>query len=479
MRNEIIGRKEQCERLKACLEQNSAQLILVYGRRRVGKTYLINEYFEDRFAFKMTGAYDQPKKVQLANFTAELNRKSGKKWNAPGNWFQAFELLRQYLEQLPQDQKQVVFMDEMPWLDTHKSSLLPAFEFFWNDWGSTRHNLVFIVCGSAASWMDEKFSRNRGGLYNRHTCRIYLEPFNLGQMEEFLKSRKIYWTRYEVVECYMVMGGIPYYLNLLNSQYSFNQNIDRIFFSKRGELWDEFDMLYRTLFTNSDHYIQIVEALAKKRGGLTREELARETGISLNGSFSKMLSNLIASGFVCEASQYLQKKKNMRYQLSDPYTAFYLRFSKGQNGKDEHFWSHSTDLPSRRTWEGLAFEQLYKAHILLIKQKLGIDEVLSTVSVWSNKGDAELGIPGAQIDMVIDRRDRTINLCEIKFSEDEYVIGKEDEASLRNKKTAFRTLTRCRKTIQMTMITTYGVKQNMYSGMIQNQVTMDDLFHEK
>ena len=479
MRNDIIGRSEQCRRLQTCLEQETAQLILVYGRRRVGKTYLINEFFEGHFAFKITGAYDQPKKIQLENFVAELNRKCRKKWDTPGNWFQAFELLRQYLEQLPQDQKHVVFMDEMPWLDTHKSFFLPAFEFFWNDWGSTRHNLVLIVCGSAASWMDDKFSGNRGGLYNRHTCRMYLEPFTLQQTEKFLISRNIHWSRYEIVECYMIMGGIPYYLNLLDRQYSFNQNIDRLFFSKRGELWDEFDMLYKTLFTHSEHYIQIVEALNQKRGGLTREELAQKTGISLNGSFSKMIDHLIASGFVSESSQYPQKKKMMRFRLSDPYTAFYLKFIKGQSGNDEHFWSYSTDLPSRRAWEGFAFEQLCKAHILQIKQKLGIDGVLSTVSVWSSKGNEELGIPGTQIDMVIDRRDRTINLCEIQFSEDEYIIGKDEEASLRNKKTAFRTLTGCRKTIQMTMITTYGVKQNIYSGIIQNQVTMDDLFREK
>lgn len=477
-KNKIIGRIEECERLDRCMRSGSAQLVVVYGRRRVGKTYLINEYFKNTFAFKLTGVYGQKRKEQLRNFAAELNRKASKKYPLPKDWIEAFHYLREYMDTLDEETKQVFFLDELPWLDTKKSGFLPAFEYFWNDYASTKDNTVFILCGSATSWMDEKITKNKGGLFNRQTCRLYLEPFKLHEVEEFLVSRDINWSRYEIAECYMIMGGIPYYLNLLDSELSLHQNIDLLFFKKKGELWDEFEHLYNTLFTNSEYYVAVVEALSEKKGGLTRNEICEKTGSSKGGDMSKILNNLVLSGFVVVCDFYERKKKESLYQLSDYYTMFYFRYIKNHYGKDEHFWTNSIDNASRRAWEGLTFERLCKDHIKQIKQKLGISGVLSEESSWFVRSDEEKGITGTQIDLLIDRRDCVVSLCEMKFSIKEYEIDKSYDANLRNKIGTFSKVTNCKKTIQLVMITTYGLKKNKYSGLVGTQVLLDDLFHE-
>ena len=476
MLDKIIGRKEEIERLDGCMSEQTAQLIVVYGRRRVGKTYLVNEYFDHQFAFKLTGVYGQKRHDQLRHFASELSRRTGAEKSVPSDWLQAFDLLRDYLESLDDGAKQVVFIDEMPWLDTHKSGFLPAFEWFWNDWASTRDNLIMIVCGSATSWMADHIEHNKGGLFNRQTCRLYLEPFRLYEVEQYLESRNIHWSRYDIAECYMVMGGIPYYLSLLNNRYSYRQNIDRLFFRKKGELWDEFDHLYKTLFTNSVNYTKVAEALSTRNSGMTREEIAGRTGLPENGALTKILDNLASSGFVRISHFYNRKKKDALYQLSDYYSAFYFRYIKDHDGRDESFWSNAIDNPARRSWAGFMFEQLCKDHIGQIKRKLGISGVLTQESVWYTRGDQELNVSGAQIDLVIERRDRVINLCEMKFSINEYVIDKNYDMTLRNKLESFRSMTHTRETLQITMITTYGVKSNRYSSLVQSQVLLDDLF---
>ena len=477
MKEKIIGRVEERRRLEDCMLADAAQLVIVYGRRRIGKTFLVNEYFSHEFAFKLTGAYGQNRAFQLRNFSAELARKQGVRTVVPKDWIEAFEQLREYLESLPKDKKQVVFFDEMPWLDTQKPDFLPAFEWFWNDWGSTQAQLMFIVCGSATAWMVDNLANNKGGLFNRQTCRIYLKPFTLCETEEYLESKEIHWSRYDIAECYMIMGGVPYYLSLLSNRLSFSHNIDNLFFRKNGELWDEFDHLYRTLFSNSDQYIKVVEALSEKRGGLSRNELIEKIKNPANGTLTMILKNLVSSGFVRVSCYYGRKKKDALYQLADYYSAFYFRYIREQYGRDEHFWSNSIDNPSRRAWAGLTFEQLCKDHIPQIKHGLGISGVLTEESVWYTRGDEESGIPGAQIDLIIERRDRVIHLCEMKYSVSEYIIDKDYDAALRNKLDAFRRLTDCNKTLQITMITTFGVKRNKYSSIAQSQLTLDDLFH--
>ena len=469
----IIGREKEINRLNRVLDENEAQLVIVYGRRRVGKTYLINEYFDENFDFRFTGSFDQSTTNQLKNFKMELKRYSGKDIAEIKDWTEAFFALRDYLEGLGNDRKHIVFFDEMPWMDRQKSGFLPAFEWFWNSWGSSRKNLVFIVCGSATSWMTEKIDKNKGGLFNRHTCRLYLEPFSLLETEKYLESRNIFWSRYDITQCYMIMGGIPYYLRLLNRELSLNENIDQLFFSKKAELWNEFDLLYHTLFSNSEPYIRIVEVLSKKRYGLKREEIIKSTALPGNGVLSKMLSNLENSGFIRIHNTFGNKKKERRYQLCDYFTVFYFRFIKDNYGKEEHFWSNMTDNPSRTAWTGLTFEQVCNDHVAQIKHKLEIAGVLSEVSSWKKDGSSD---DGAQIDLIIDRRDRVINLCEIKFTTKEFEISKDYDLNLKNKVELFKESTGTKSTLQLTMITTYGIKRNKYSNYVSKEICLDDLF---
>ena len=478
MKKSIIGRKKEYLRLDKCMRDDTAQLVIVYGRRRVGKTFLINQYFGNAFDFKLTGAYGEPKAVQLNSFASELSRKSRKKKIIPKSWTEAFEMLRDYIEGKESSEKCVVFFDEMPWLDTHRSGFLSAFEFFWNDFGSACDNLVFIVCGSATSWLVDNIAHNKGGLFNRQTCKLYLEPFTLHETEEYLMHRGIRWSRYDITECYMIMGGIPYYLSLLDKEMSYLQNIDYLFFEKKAELWDEFDHLYNTLFSNGGNYISVVEALSKKEMALTRSEIADETGLALNGVLSKIIKNLVDSGFVRENVIFGKKKKETLYQLADYYTCFYFHYLKDNKGIDTHYWSNTLDSPSRKTWAGITFEQVCKDHIMQIKHKLGISGILTEQSSWSVKADKQEGIKGTQIDLIIDRRDRVINLCEMKFSLDEYVIDSDYDSRLRSRVETFRRITGTKKAVQIAFVTTYGVKENMYSGIVQKQITMNDLFIE-
>lgn len=478
MRSKVIGRNTEWQRLEESMRADTAQLIIVYGRRRVGKTFLINEFFDNEFSFKLTGAYNKPRDYQLRNFIAEYNRRTGEQRDIPCDWIQAFEFLREYLSKDTSDRRKVVFFDEMPWLDTPRSGFLDAFEWFWNDWASSRNDLCFIVCGSATAWMITNLNENKGGLFNRQTCRLYLEPFTLHEAEQYLAHKNINWSRYEIAETYMIMGGIPYYLNLLRGSLSYSQNIDNLFFRKNGELWDEFEHLYKTLFSNSENYVRVVKALSEKTGGLTRTEISEKTGMPANGDLTQIMNNLISSGFVRISGFYKKKKKDALYQLADYYSAFYFRYIKDHYGKDEHYWSNAIDNPARRAWAGLTFEQLCKDHIPQIKQKLGILGVLTEESIWYTKGDEDLGIDGAQIDLVLERRDRVINLFEMKFSVNEYIIDKAYDTVLRNKLEAFRRITGCRQSLQMTMITTYGVRNNKYSQFVQSQIVLDDLFHE-
>ena len=473
----IIGREKECEKLQQSLDANTAQLIIVYGRRRVGKTFLINQFFNNDFSFKVTGIFNEPKEMQLQTFTVSLNNYFNESFRPSKNWLDAFNLLRQKLSTLPKNKKMILFFDEFPWLDTQKADFLPAFEWFWNDWGCAQNNLVCIVCGSATSWMVDHIDHNKGGLFNRQNLRLYLEPFNLYLTKQFLIKKNIHWSDYDIAQCYMIMGGIPFYLDLLNKDYSLNKNIDELFFKKHGALWDEFNHLYNTLFSNSEQYINVVEALSAKKIGLTRQELSENANLPQNGFLTKVLENLVYSGFVRSYPFYGNKKKQTVFQLCDYYTLFYFKFLKDNPGKDENYWSNSYESPSRIAWSGFSFEQLCRDHIAQIKQRLYIAGVLSSESSWFVQADENHD--GAQIDLIIDRKDRVINICEMKFSDDEFIIDKDYEQNLRRKINRFVEATGTKKSIQLTMVTTYGIKKNLYSNRITNEVILDDLFKEK
>ncbi len=470
MANTIIGREAEQEILRQRIESDAPELIAIYGRRRIGKTFLVRQYFNDKFSFYCTGIYQGTKKEQLGAFNRQLEHYSGRKWEVAKEWFDAFAQLREYLESVSGNKPIVVFLDELPWMDTHRSRFIKAFEYFWNSWGATNKRLKLIVCGSATTWMRENMLSDKGGLYNRTTRSLYLAPFTLHETEQYLLSRGIRWNRYQIAECYMILGGTPLYLQMLERGLSLTQNIDSLFFAQNAPLTREYDFLFRSLFNEAVVHRQIIETLASKAVGMTRLELIAAARIEDSGLLTKALRNLTDCDFIRQYTAFGKSERGTVYQLTDLFSLFHLRYVKGYRGQDENHWQNMIDSPSRRAWSGYSFEQLCLHHIRQIKQKLGITGVQSDVCAW--KGE------GCQIDLLIDRRDQTINLCEMKFSQGEFEITKQYDEHLRNRAESFRSATKTQKALHQTFVTTYGVKQNMYSGNVQSEVRLDDLFVE-
>lgn len=471
MIKDIIGREKERELLNQYIDSNESEFIAIYGRRRVGKTFLIRKMFGERLAFYMTGMDNVTMQDQLLNFTLELRKFSGKDIPVPENWLYAFNSLATYLESLPNGNK-IIFMDELPWMDTPKSKFISALEHFWNSWASNRSDIKLIVCGSATSWMIDKLINNRGGLHNRLTHRMAIEPFNLQECEQYFEAKGFGYSQKEIAECYMIMGGIPFYLKQMQKGLSVAQNIDRLFFEIGCALDGEFDNLYRALFKFSENYIRIVEALASKGKGLTRQEIIQQTKLPNNGGLTTMLKELKSCGFIRQYEPFAKQKKDILYQLTDFYSLFYFRFIQKNRYRDEHFWTNSLGSGIHRSWSGYAFEMLCLMHIAEIKKALGISGVQSLTSSWRSNSSEE----GAQIDLVIDRKDQTVNLCEMKYADRTFVIDKQYDENLRNKLASFREETKTRKSLHLTFVTTYGVKPNAYSGHIQKEVVLEDLF---
>ena len=469
----IIGRKEEQKTLLSAVQSEYSELIAVYGRRRVGKTFLIRETFGYKFTFQHTGLAKGKTKDQLFSFAISLRDAGYDDAPIPSSWLEAFSLLSHFLKNST-DEKKIVFLDELPWMDTPRSNFISAFEHFWNGWASARKDIVLIVCGSATSWIINKVINDHGGLHNRVTQRIALQPFVLRECEMFVHSRGLEMNRHQIAECYMVLGGVPFYWSLLEKGLSLAQNIDKLFFAKNGKLRNEFNQLYASLFKTPGQYIDVVTVLGKKKTGLTREEILEATHKQSGGLLSKVLEELEYCGFVRKYNGYGKKAKSALYQLVDNYTLFYFKFIQQSENNDEHFWSASIDSPIHRVWSGLAFERLCLAHIQQIKVGLGITGVLSNVYSWRKEADENSG--GAQIDLLIDRNDQVVNICEMKYALSEFCITADDERNLRHKKSVFIESTNTRKAVHITMVTTYGVQKNSHFGIIQNEITLDDLF---
>lgn len=481
MKQKLIGREQEIEALNKYYNSGRSEFIAVYGRRRVGKTVLIRRSVDDQFAFFMTGVHGASKTDQLLNFSIALQKYS----KAPTiclhrNWLLAFHALATYLETLPEGNK-YVFIDELPWMDTPRSGFIAALENFWNSWAVLRNDIKLIVCGSATSWMINNLIHNRGGLHNRLTHHIQVNPFTLHECEAYFAAYNFGYSRKQIAECYMVMGGIPYYMSMLDRSLSLAQNIDQMFFADNAELANEFDDLYRALFRKSATHVAVVTALATKGIGMTRQELVSATDVTDNGLFSTILEELQQCGFIRayepftngRATATQRQSRDTLFQLIDFYTLFYFKFVRNNRYRDPHFWSTSLNSAMHNAWAGLSFEMLCLSHVETIKQALGISGVQTLVCSWRS---AEMSGNGAQIDLLIDRKDETVNLCEIKFCNDEYAIDNYYEQRLRRKVNTFMAETKTNKSVILTMITTFGIKENKYSDMVQKRIVLNDLF---
>ena len=474
----IIGRKGEQEQLAQCVNSGQPEFVILYGRRRIGKTYLVRNYFNNQFAFSYVGARNLTTAEQLENYAVALKEYSHAGITPKlGNWREAFQALKELLQGLPQGQRKVVFIDEMPWIDNPHSDFVTALEIFWNGWGAYQNDLLLIACGSATSWMADKLFENQGGLHNRVTRSIYLAPFTLAETEEMLTSIGCHWDRYQILQCYMVTGGVPFYLRKMQSRLSLAQNIDHLFFAKNAELRHEFSELYTSLFRHADNYIQVVKALSEKREGLTRKEITERTKIN-GGWLTKIIENLERCDFVVVYSRFGSKNKNAVIRLTDMFTLFYLRFVNDNHVQNEQYWTQAMNTPVVVSWQGHTFEVVCLRHLQQIKKALGISGMLTQASCWRGKADDD-HTPlhaSAQIDLVIERADRIINICEMKFSQLPYTVDADEERKLRNRLAVFQSVTRTRKTLVVTYVTPYGVRHGRHTGIIQSEVTMDDLF---
>lgn len=478
MQKKVVGRKEEIRLLNKYAASNRAEFVALYGRRRVGKTFLVNQVFKDRLTFSMTGIMDGDKNAQLHAFTDALDLYGQPVSKPPKNWYEAFQTLRHFLtDKMKDSQSCIIFIDELPCFETRKSNFVNALGYFWNSWASLQDHLLLIVCGSATSWMMRNVIDNHGGLHDRITHEMHLREFNLHETEEYFHEFGFPWDRTMILQTYMVTGGIPYYLSLLDPAESLAQNINRLYFQANGEMQREFQRLYKTLFSSPEPYIAIVEALFEKKKGLTRDEIAEAVKTNANGNLTKMLQNLVD----CDIIRFYRVKnktigsRNGLYQLLDFYSLFYLQFMKSRT-TNEHFWTQSLNTPTINTWMGLTFERICLTHIPQIKQALRIDGIKSEYYSW--RGIDPETLQQAQIDLIIERADRMINLCEAKYSEKPYLISKDEYDKFMNRLALFKQQTTHSGGIIPTFITANGLQRNAYSDYIIAQITLDDLFEE-
>ena len=468
----FVGREYEIEKFNALLSNKRPELVTVLGRRRVGKTYLIKNALKGQLDFHFTGIQNAEKESVLKEFALKIVGLSADKipLQSPHTWLDAFRLLKTYLSSIKKKKKKVVFLDELPWLDTHKSGFLSAFEFFWNDWAADQ-NIMVVICGSSTSWMINNIINNKDGLHNRVTQYIHLAPFTLAETQLFLKAKGAKFPLYDIVQLYMAMGGIPYYLQQIDPGDSAIQNIDNLFFNEKSTLKNEFQNLYRALFDHYEKYESVVRALSQKQKGLTRQEIADATQLANGGGLTRMLKELEESTFIKIYQPYLNKKKEALYRLVDEYSIFYYQFSPHK--KPGGTFVNISQTPKYKSWAGFAFEALCMKHISKIKAALGISGVFTTENSYYFKEKEN----SFQIDLLIDRQDNAINICEAKFYGAEYTLDKKEGLALRNRIEAFRKKTKTKKHIIPTLLTTFGLNHNEHSmGLIDKVITIKQLF---
>lgn len=484
MTNTIFGREAEVKKLERLLKSTKAEFLAIYGRRRVGKTYLIHEFFKDKgLYFCVTGSLNSNKKLQLRKFWREIRSVFPQTYDLqePKDWDEALYSLKELIGNIDTNKKIIVFFDELPWLASNRSGFLPALEYTWNQYFSHMHNVILIVCGSAANWIIKKIINNKGGLYGRLSEVIKLNPFSLGETEKFLLAHNVKLARKQLAELYMSIGGIAKYLTYIHSGESTAQIINRLCFSSQGQLTHEFQNLYQSLFDDSHKHMMIIKKLAEKKSGIPQKELLEKLHIPSGGQVSTTLEELEESGFITTCPEFQKKNRDKRIWLLDEYSYFYITWMENIKGSivlgnDQDYWLKMQSQQRWKVWAGYAFESICFKHIAQIKKALGISAVLTTESQWSYK-TSKNSEKGAQIDLVIDRKDDCINLCEIKFHHSTFTIDQKYASELEHKVSLFREKTKTSKTIFLTFITPFGFYENEYASALVNcQVTLNDLF---
>lgn len=472
----IIGRKSEIEILNNVMRSKQSEFVVVYGRRRVGKTYLIDEYFNKEYSFYATGVAETGRTNQLKSFSFSLIQRYGYILSGKiTNWFEAFSHLIKFLEQKnitrdPITNKRVIFLDELPWFDTPKSDFKAAFDYFWNSYCSKQSDIVLIVCGSATSWIINNLLSNKGGFYKRVTRKIYIAPFSLKECEMLFNRNSFNCNKEIIVDSYMIFGGIPYYLNMLNNRLSLAQNIEYLFFKENAPLKNELNDLLASLYKNHAKHLKVIKALASnKKIGLSRNDIVMKTKI--NGeTLTNILLELEDCSFIRKYDNYTTNKTLHLYQLIDPFIYFALDILEKNNPSS---WLSFLNTPKYYSWKGNSFELVCLNNIESIKVSLGINQIDTNVYSWRSRKSENC----AQIDLLIDRADRIINLFEIKYCDSIFEIDKQYESQLKNKIACFVGETNTKKSVQLTILTSNGIKHNSHSEIILRELEINDLFN--
>lgn len=471
----MIGRTAEKKLINELLQSPRSEFLAVTGRRRVGKTFLIDTLLQNHYCFNLTGIQDGDMRKQLINFAVKLTEYAeSPTLNVPTNWQFAFFELKRYLQTLPKDRKQVIFIDELPWVYTPRSGFIQLLAHFWNDYLSKEPHFLLVICGSATSWITKKVINDPGGLHNRITENIHLHPFSIRETNQFLQAKGLHLNTTELTRIYMSLGGIPFYLEKLRKGESFSVAIERLCFSPNGSLRNEYNNLFKALFSNAEIHQKIVATLARFPYGIDRKKLATANPDISTGSLQRCLEELLLSDFVVEITPFNKKKRGSRYRLVDEYSLFYHQFIESVRTYTAGMWQQLAASQSYKIWAGYAFETFCLRHVDVIKEVLGIRAVYTEVSSLFIAGDQQR--TGLQIDLILDRKDATINLCEIKFHASEYKIDKREYQKLLRKRADFIQFTKTKKQVFLTFITNHGVYKNAYATeLVAAEITLADL----
>lgn len=472
----FVGREAETQKLHEIMEADEPTFLAVYGRRRVGKTYFLKQKLNPWLVFEMSGLYKGTNKQHLNEFAQKLAvaKKISVPIATPASWLGAFKLLITALEEMPKKKKKAIFFDELPWLNTPKSGFLTGLEYFWNSWASLRSDIALVVCGSAASWMIKHVVRNKGGLHNWITHQIKMQPFTLSETETFVTQVNSGLDRYQMLQLYMAFGGIPHYLMEVKPGKSATQIIDEVCFSPQGLLKDEFTALYESLFSNASVHIQVIRALAKKHIGMSRSELIAATGLPNAGSTTRVLEELEESDFILKTYPFGKLKRDALYRVADLFSLFYIRFMESGKTTGSGSWLKASQTPAAKTWAGYGFESLVMLHLQQVKQALGISGIYTESTSWQQKE------PGAQIDLLIDRADYVINICEMKFASIPYSLTNVEVEKMNNRILVFKKATQTKKAIWPVLISPFGCDNaQKWPGVFPSILNLHDLFKPK
>jgi hypothetical protein len=474
---DMIGRKLEVGKMNRLLKSGRSEFLAVTGRRRVGKTYLIDEVFRKHYCFSMTGIQKANQRKQLVNFAVKLSEYDGSGTPQPmKNWQAAFLQFKAYLQTLDKNKKHVIFIDELPWVATPRAGFVQLLAHLWNDYLSKESHFLLVVCGSATSWVARNIVNDSGGLHNRLTELIHLYPFTLPESKAYLKKNGLRFTDQEIAKVYMALGGIPYYLQNIKRGESSPVAIERICFAPTGLLRNEYDNLYKALFKNANLYQEIIAVLASHPNGMPNARIVKKLGIKVNGSYHRAMKDLIASDFVRETHPFGRKKRGSFFRLIDEYSVFYHRFIAPNRNYTSGIWQQLAASQSYKTWTGYAFESICFQHIDLIKRALGIGAVTTDISSINVSGSGQG--EGFQIDMLIDRRDDCIHLCEMKFHAGPFTITKEYYRKLIRKRQLFIEHTGTRKQVIYTFISNHGIAENEYAlEVVDVELTLADILN--